>query len=125
MSTTIIPTSACGSFKACRFYKTDQRLTHRCIVVNDRDFDWRRHSRHGSRISLTDSLGLFGHPRLLSSILVILKRRVHGAKQGFLAEWLRQEANGACPQGPLSRVFIPMARDEDDRDMVRSSQLTL
>lgn len=87
--------------------------------------DWGRHSRHGNRISLTDSLGLFGHPRLLSSILVILKRRVHGAKQGFLAEWLRQEANGACPQGPLSRVFIPMARDEDDRDMVRSSQLTL
>jgi hypothetical protein len=62
---------------------------------------------------------------LLSSIFVILKHRLHGAKQGFLAEWLGQEANGASLQGPLSRVFTPMARDEDDRDMVRSSQLML
>lgn len=49
------------------------------------------------------------------------QRYLHRMEQGFIAERLLQEANGARLEGPCPYRLVTIRSDEDDRDLVLGS----
>jgi len=51
---------------------------------------------------------------------------MNGPEQDLIAEWFVQKGNRARAQRPRARLFIPMSRDEDERNWaIGSGQLPL